>query len=188
MKYADTDILWYVLYASNGKAVKLKRYLEAASIEYFFPYYYKDVKIGRSEKYEQVALPILGNLIFAKSSKKTLDPVLKEAKLKLAIASDLYYRDYGDKRMITIPDYQMNNFIAIVENGVEPVTYLSNDEVCANKGVRVRITGGAFAGVEGVFMRINGNRRLVVTIPNLFSVATDYLPTCYVQKIEPESF
>jgi transcription antitermination factor NusG len=188
MKYADTVILWYVLYASNGKAVKVKHYLEAASIEYFFPYYYKDVKIGRSEKYEQIALPLLGNLIFAKSSKKTLDPVLKEAKLKLAIASDLYYRDYGDKRMITISEHQMSNFIAVAENGIEPVTYFSNDEVSSNKGVRVRITGGAFVGVEGVFMRINGNRRLVVTIPNLFSVATDYLPTCYVQKIEPESF
>jgi transcription antitermination factor NusG len=188
MKYADTDIVWYVLYASNGKAVKLKHYLEMASIKYFFPYYYKDVKIGGSDKYEQVALPLLGNLIFAKSSKKTLDPVLKEAKLKLAIASDLYYRDYGDKRMITIPDSQMSNFIAVAENGTEPVTYLSNDEINFSKGVRVKITGGAFAGVEGVFIRINGNRRLVVTIPNLFSIITAYIPACYVQKIETETF
>ncbi|MDR2002308.1 MAG: hypothetical protein LBQ74_04690 [Prevotella sp.] len=84
------DIFWYVLYASKGKAVKLRPYLEAASIEYFFPFYYKDVKIGRSESYERTALPLIGNLVFARSSKDILDPVLKEAKLKLAIASDLY--------------------------------------------------------------------------------------------------
>jgi hypothetical protein len=183
MKYADTDILWYVLYASNGKAVKLKYYLEAALIEYFFPFYYKDVKIGRSTNYERIALPLIGNLIFARSSKKILDPVLKDAKLKLSIASDLYYRDYGDKRMITVPDHQMRNFIAVAENGLEEVTYLSNDEV-PNRGMKVKITGGAFAGAEGVFVRLNGNRRLVVTIPNFFSIATDYIPTCYVQHIE----
>jgi hypothetical protein len=183
MKYADTDILWYVLYASNGKAVKLKYYLEAASIEYFFPFYYKNVKVGRSTNYERIALPLIGNLIFAKSSNKILDPVLKEAKLKLSIASDLYYRDYGDKRMITVPEHQMRNFIAVAKNGLEQVTYLSNDEV-PNRGMRVKITGGAFVGVEGLFMRINGNRRLVVTIPNFFSIATDYIPTCYVQQIE----
>jgi transcription antitermination factor NusG len=78
----------------------------------------------------------------------------------------------------------MRNFIAVAENGLEQVTYLSNEEVNAMKGVRVKITGGTFAGVEGLFMRINGNRRLVVCIPNFFSVATDYIPACYVQKME----
>jgi transcription antitermination factor NusG len=179
----DTDICWYVLYASNGKAAKVKPYLEAASIEYFFPYYYKDVKIGRSEQYDCVALPLLGNLIFAKSSKQILDPVLKEVKLKLAITSDLYYRDYGDKRMITISEQQMRNFIAVAKNGPEQVVYFSNEEVNLRKGVKVKITGGTFAGVEGLFMRIKGNKRLVVSIPNMFSVATEYIPACYVQPI-----
>jgi hypothetical protein len=184
MKYADTDILWYVLFAANGKATKIKPCLEAASIEYFFPIYYKDVKLGGGAKYERVVLPLLGNLIFAKSSKKILDPVLKEAKLKLAISSDLYYRDFGDKRTIVIPENQMRNFIAVAGNDQEQVIYLTNDEVNHQKGVKVRITGGTFAGVEGVFMRIKGNKRLVVSIPRLFSVATAYIPSCYVQEIE----
>jgi transcription antitermination factor NusG len=184
MKYADTDILWYVLFAANGKASKVNHYLEAASIKYFFPYYYKEVKVGGADRYERIAIPLLGNLIFANSSKRVLDPVLKEAKMKLSIPSDLYYRDFGDKRMITIPEDQMRNFIAVAENGLEQVIYLSNEDVKPNRGVRVKITGGAFAGAEGVFMRIKGNKRLVVSIPDLFSVATAYIPSCYVQEIE----
>jgi transcription antitermination factor NusG len=184
MKYANTDILWYVLFAANGKAVKIKPCLEEAAIEYFFPLYYKDKKIRDSERYERVALPLLGNLIFAKSSKNVLDPVLKYAKLKLAIASDLYYRDFGDKNVIIIPENQMRNFIAVAGNDKEQVIYLSNDEVNLRKGVRVRITGGVFAGVEGVFMRIKGDKRLVVSIPNLFSVATAYIPSQFVQTID----
>jgi hypothetical protein len=48
----------------------------------------------------------------------------------------------------------------------------------------VRITGGIFEGVEGVFMRIKGDKRLVVSIPNLFSVVTAYIPSCYVQALD----
>jgi transcription antitermination factor NusG len=184
MNYNNADILWYTLYASNGKAVKIKPCLEAASIEYFFPMYYRERKIKESERCERIAFPLLGNLIFAKSSKNILDPVLKEAKLRLSISSDLYYRDFGNKRMIVIPENQMRNFIAVAGNGQEEVMYISNDEVNLRKGTKVRITGGVFAGVEGVFMRIKGNKRLVVSISNLFSVATAYIPSCYVQAME----
>jgi transcription antitermination factor NusG len=184
MKYSNTDILWYVLFAANGKAVKIKLCLEEASIEYFFPLYYKDKKIRGSERCERVAIPLLGNLLFVKSSKTVLDPVLKEAKLRLAISSDLYYKDFGNKSMIVISENQMRNFIAVAGNDKEQVLYLSNDEVNFQKGTKVRITGGVFEGVEGVFMRIKGNKRLVVSIPNLFSVATAYIPSCYVQAVE----
>jgi transcription antitermination factor NusG len=110
--------------------------------------------------------------------------VLKEVKLKLSISSDLYYRDFSDKRIIIIPEDQMRNFIAVAGNDEEEVIYFSNDEVNLRKGVKVRITGGIFAGVEGIFMRIKGNKRLVVSIPQLFSVATAYIPLCYVQPID----
>lgn len=184
MKYDNTDILWYVLFAANGKAVKIKPCLEEASIEYFFPIYYKDRKIRGSERYERVSLPLLGNLIFVKSSKIILDPVLQELKLKLSISSDLYYRDYCDKKVIIIPENQMQNFIAVAGNEKERIVYLSNDEVNLQKGTKVRITGGAFNGVEGIFMRVKGDKRVVVSIPNLFSVATAFIPSCYVQEIE----
>jgi hypothetical protein len=129
MKYSNTDILWYVLFAANGKAVKMKPCLEAASIEYFFPVYYKERKIRGSERCERIAIPLLGNLIFAKSSKNILDPVLKEIKLQLLISSDLYYRDFGNKKMIIIPENQMRNFIAVAGNEKEQVIYISNEEV-----------------------------------------------------------
>jgi hypothetical protein len=183
MKNAETDILWYVLFAANGKAVKLKHFLEAASIEYFFPMYNKDRKIIGSMEYERISLPLLGNLIFAKSSKSVLDPVLKEAKLKLSISDDLYYRyrDCGEKRRITIAEDKMRNFIIVAKNIEKQVIYLSNDEIDLKKGVKVKITGGTFAGAEGILMRIKGDKRLVVCIPNFFAVATTYIPSQFIQ-------
>jgi transcription antitermination factor NusG len=104
-------------------------------------------------------------------------------KLRLNILSDLYYKDFGDKRVIVIPEDQMRNFIIVAGNNEEQVIYFSNKEVNLRKGIKVRITGGVFAGVEGTFMRIKGHKRLVVSIPNLFSVATAFIPSCYVQPL-----
>ncbi|MDR1181883.1 MAG: UpxY family transcription antiterminator [Bacteroidales bacterium] len=181
---SNSQVFWYVLYAANGKAVKIKPYLDAEAIEYFFPTYQKERRIRDSERCELVSLPLLTNLIFVKSSKDILNPVLKEVKLRLNISSDLFYRDFGDKRVIVIPENQMRNFIIVAGNNKEEVIYLSNKEVNLRKGIKVRITGGVFAGVEGAFMRIKGDKRLVVSISNLFSVATAYIPSCYVQKME----
>ncbi|MDR0726087.1 MAG: UpxY family transcription antiterminator [Prevotellaceae bacterium] len=184
MDYSNSDILWYVLFAANGKAEKIKPYLEAAAIEYFFPLYYKEIKIRDSERYRRVLYPLLRNLIFVKSSKDVLNPILTEVKLKLNISSDLYYRGLADKKIVIVPDHQMLNFIAVAGNEKEQVIYLSNDEVKLKKGAKVRIIGGAFEGVEGILLKIKGDRRLVVSIPSLFSVATAFIPSYYVQEIE----
>jgi transcription antitermination factor NusG len=180
----NSQLVWYVLFAANGKAVKIKPYLEEAAIEHFFPLYYAERKIRGTNRHKRVLLPVLGNLIFVKSSKKILDPVLREAREKLLISSDLYYRDFGDRKIIIIPENQMRNFIAVAGNEQEQVIYLSNEEVNLKKGAKVRITGGVFEGVEGIFMRIKGDKRLVVSIPNLFSVATAFIPSCHVQAME----
>jgi transcription antitermination factor NusG len=184
MNYSNSDILWYVLFASNGKAEKIKPYLDELSIESFFPLYYKEIRIRGTERYRRVLHPLLSNLIFVKSSRKTLNPVLNEMKLRLNISSDLYYRDFADKRIIIVPEHQMLNFIAVAGNEKERVIYLSNKDIDIKKGTRVRITGGTFEGVEGVFMRVKGDKRLVVSIPNLFSVATAFIPSHFVQIID----
>jgi transcription antitermination factor NusG len=184
LDYSSSDTLWYVLFAANGKAEKIKPYLENVAIEYFFPLYYREEKIRGTERYRRVLHPLLGNLIFVKSSQNVLNPLLNEVKLRLNISSDLYYRDFADKKIIVVPEYQMLNFIAVAGNEKEQVIYLSNDEVRLRRGTRVRIIGGVFEGVEGMFMRIRGDKRLVVSINNLFSVATAFVPAHFVQIIE----
>ncbi len=184
MYYNNKDIHWYVLFAANGKAARIRPYLESANIEYFFPMYYKEKQIKDTGRTKRVLHPMLGNLIFVKSSKNILDPFLKDIKLRLDIQSDLYYRNLGTKELIIVPENQMLNFIAIAGSKEEQVLYLSNEEVNLKKGTRIRVTGGLFEGVEGIFMRIRGDRRLVVRIPNLFSVATTFLPSRFILPLD----
>jgi transcription antitermination factor NusG len=51
----------------------------------------------------------------------------------------------------------------------------------------VRIIGGMFAGAEGVFVRVKGDRRVVVNIEGLVAVATTFVHPSMIEKItDPE--
>jgi transcription antitermination factor NusG len=181
---SDDEKFWYVLFAANGKVSKIVPYLETANIEYFFPLSFKEIKLRDTERKRLSIQPLLGNLLFVKSSKKCLDPLLNEIKLRLGITSSLYYRDKGTKNLITVPEYQMRNFIAVAGSQHQQVIYLTSEEVSFQKGARVRIISGVFEGVEGFIMRIKGDIRVVVVIPNLLSVATAYIPPRFILPLD----
>jgi transcription antitermination factor NusG len=113
-----------------------------------------------------------------------LDPILKEIKLRLEISSDLYYRDRGSKEIVVVPPREMQSFITVANAVEKKIIYLSNAEVRLKHGTKVRINGGIFAGVEGIFMRIKGEQRVVVSLPNLFSVATAFVPLEFILTLE----
>ena len=178
------SVFWYVLFAANGKAAKICNYLKSIDVEHFFPLHYKERQIGNSQRTRSTLQPLLNNLVFVKSSRERLDPHLKEIKLQFGIESDLYYRDLGTREIIIVPEIQMKNFITVAGCTKERVIYLSNEEINFKKGTRVRVIGGAFEGLEGIFMRIKGDRRVVVCIPDLLSVATAFIPTQFIFPLE----
>jgi len=186
MSYDDKNIKWYVLFAANGKAAKFCDYLKVADIEYFYPMYYQKRRIRNSERTKRFLQPVFKNLLFVKSDRSKLDPILKEIKLDFGIRSDLYYkyRDGEERKIIVVPDADMRNFMAVVRAVEEPIIYFSNGNVNLEKGTKVRIAGGAFEGVEGIYMRIKGDKRVVVSLPNLFFVATAFVPFEFIVPIE----
>jgi len=178
------SICWYVLFAANGKAAKISDYLQTAKIECFFPMCHKERRVRNSERTKRCLQPLLRNLVFVKSSRECLSPHLEIIKQRLGIESGLYYRDLGSREIIVVPEKEMQSFIAVAGSKNENIVYLSNTEVNIRKGTKVRITGGVFEGVEGIFMRIQGHKRVVVTIPNILSVATAFVPPEFILPLE----
>jgi len=178
------SIFWYVFFAANGKAVKISEYLQSVNIEYFFPMCNKEQRIRNSERTKCTLQPLIRNFVFVKSSKEFLSPHIEKIKQLFSIESGLYYRDLGSKEIIVVPEKQMQSFINIAGNKNENIVYLSNEEVNVRKGTKVRIIGGVFKGVDGIFMRIQGHKRVVVSIPNLFSVATAFVEPEFILPFE----
>jgi transcription antitermination factor NusG len=186
MSYDDKNIKWFVLFAANGKAAKISDYLKSTGIECFYPMFYQNRRIRNSERTKRFLQPIFRNLLFVKSTKSKLDPVLRAIKFEFGITSDLYfrYRDGEERKIMIVPSAEMKNFIAVVGAVEEPIIYLSNEDVKIRQGTKVRIIGGVFEGVEGIFMRLQGHKRVVVSLPNLFSVATAFVPLEFLLSLE----
>jgi transcription antitermination factor NusG len=180
------SVFWYVLFAANGKAGKISNYLKTNNIECFFPLGYKENRIRNSERTRRILEPLLRNYVFVKSSKASLEPHLQEIKRRFSITSGLYYRDLGSGEIVMVPEKQMQDFITVSRLCEERIIYLSNEEVKLEKGRKIRITGGVFEGVEGVFMRAKGDRRVIVSLPNLFSVATAFVPLEFIEPLDNE--
>ena len=66
-----------------------------------------------------------------------------------------YIMDRETRRPLVVPDRQMHSFIAVAGAYDEQIVYLDPTIVSLREGDRVRIVGGVFSGVEGIFKEIS---------------------------------
>ena len=103
-----------------------------------------------------------------------------------------YYRHYHDERRsmrkepLIVPDEQIETFRIICEAADEG-TFVSSDAIhLFERGDQVRVTRGEFAGVVGRVARFKGQQRVGIYIDGVATVATAYVPTAYLERIEFE--
>ena len=150
MDCQDTDTKWYVLRVTYQRELSTKEYLDKLDIENFVPVRVvrrRDSK-GRFSRVREVAVH---NYIFVRSTREVIDDLKT---FRLPILRYVMHQQNGENQIMTVPESQMRNFIAVAANIDEPVIFLSPEEVALSKGDKVRIKDGVFMGVEGTFMRV----------------------------------
>lgn len=168
---------WYVLKVTYQREMKVKYELDKLHIESFIPMKIKFRMKG--ERRVKELRPAIHNLIFV----HTYESQLTKYKEETAIPVNYIY-DKETRKPIIIPERQMANFIGVAGSHDEQLIYLDPNPGVWKKGTKVRITGGVFKGYEGTFLRIKGDRRLVVEIPGLIAVATGFIHPSLVEAIE----
>ncbi len=128
---------------------------------------------GRKGRYLVPAIP---SMVFVNATKESL----LQAKQRVERLQFVMSASSGGNQPLVVADKDMSDFIKVASKSVadESISYLTTDEVNIARGSRVRILGGPFDGVTGVFQRVKGhrNRRLVVTIPSIGSVTAEVSP------------
>jgi transcription antitermination factor NusG len=167
-------IKWYVLGSvSRGQELKIRDELRRESLDCFVPLCYelKQVKGQR----QRMMVPAIPGLMFVRGSLEDLKESLRFRKHGLFLRKSTFsnHEDY-----LTVPDRDMQNFIAFTEQAGERITYFAPDEIRLQPGDKIRVKGGAFDGREGIIQRIKGHRRkhLVVAIPNVVFAAVELTP------------
>lgn len=135
---------------------------------------------GRFEWLERCPLP---GYLFVHADKETFNTIVRQA-LGVYPAIQIRRSDQFRSPMI-VPDRQMASFIIVSGTEQERILYLDPERLNFEKGDRVRVIGGTFCGVEGVFMQIGGKheKRVVIQLPGLIAVATAAIPAALVEKI-----
>lgn len=178
----STNICWYPLRVTYSRELLLKEVLDAEKIESYIPMHYEYVKAGGGKSGSiRKLVPVVHNLIFVHSSLKCIE------RIKKSVASFLVVRYIFDRETrlpIVVPDNQMQSFIAVSGSYDEQVVYLDPVATSLQRGDSVRITGGVFGGVEGVVIRVKGDRRIAVCIQGVMAVATTYVHPSLIEKIE----
>lgn len=174
---------WYVLRVTYQRELSTKEYLDKLHVENFVP-----VRVVRRRdskgRFSRVREAAVHNYIFVRSTREVIDDLKT---FRLPILRYVMHQQNGENQIMTVPESQMRNFIAVAANIDEPVIFLSPEEVALSKGDKVRIKDGVFMGVEGTFMRVKNtrDRRVVVKIDGITAVATASIPSALVEKYDP---
>lgn len=168
---------WFAIRVTYNREMKVKRELDSLHIENFLPMTHRIVIRGERKIKELV--PAIHNLIFVYITATKLKSYKATTSLPIR-----YIMNRETREPIVIPERQMKNFIAVAGNISEQIVYLEPNLSNFKKGDKVKIIGGVFEGAEGYFMRIKGDRRVVVCISGIAAVATAFIHPSLVTKID----
>ncbi len=154
---------WFAMRATYGQELKAQKVLSTLCIESFVPMAYK-LTTHEGRKVKTLA-PILNNYIFVYST----PAVLFEAKKRIPYIR--YVMDHGNNKII-VPTDQMESFMRVSSANDKSAIYFAPGDINFKQDSHIRIHGGAFDGVEGRYVKIEGrrNRRLLVMLDNLVAV------------------
>ena len=125
---------------------------------------------------------VISSLMFVRTTPSQLEYIRKDHYKHLKV-----YTQPGERTPYMIPDREMDVFKFVTGMEDKNLTLIDPSAVNYKEGEHVRVTGGIFEGAEGYIKRIKGNKRLIVSIEGVVAVATSYIPTIYLEKLEKDA-
>lgn len=176
----DTIAQWYAMSAPYHKEFEAQRLLESNGVPNFLPLQYRIITSPAGKKTRRL-VPVVSNLLFAYAPRTLLQDIKSGAPF-------LQYhtrQENGRNVPIVVPQEQMQQFMAVCNTHNDRLIYMQPDEINLDRGTRVRVIGGPFDGVEGIFVKVKGARskRVVVLIPGVTAVATAEIEPQYIEVL-----
>ena len=171
---------WYALRATYSRELKVQADLQEKGVRTFIPMRWQSspARPGISQSsptgsgIQRKLVPAISSLVFVYWTRESLDSYIRS----FADARPVnYYWDRTNNAPLTIPDKDMENFIAVASTLDEDIIFLTEVSDKLREGQTVRVKEGAFKGVEGKIVRIRKSRRILVELPGMLAVASTYV-------------
>ena len=173
--------LWFAMSATFGRELKTKEFLDEKQVECFVPMRY-EIQKDKKHKTVRQYVSAISNLIFVYTTRKNI----QELKSKIPYLHYLTTQVQGRNIPITVPEYQMTQFITVCNTYNDKLVYLTPEEVNLDKGTRIRIVGGSLDGIEGTFVRVATGRkkRVIVMIEGIVGVMLSEVSDGFIQPLQ----
>lgn len=170
---------WYAMRATYGRNIMASEELGKHSIDTFIPM--RKDKVSVRGRMRTRTVPVVRDLLFV----HTCHDEIAERKKQMPYLQYIMSSDNDVRHPITVPQAQMEKFIAVCGTEDEQLLWLKPEELDLKKGDRVRVTGGVFEGQEGVLVRLPGKRAksVVVAIQGVIAVAMTTVHPSLIVKI-----
>ena len=172
---------WFVYRCPYGKELDLQKKIQTLfGVECFVPTE-KVRQKDRHGRFVWVQRCVLTGYLFVHIEREMLFQITR----RLIALRTMSRMEEGLLVPVVVRDSDMESFIRVSGNKEERIVYLDPAKLNFSKGDRVRVIGGPFVGVEGVFLQIGGKheKRVIVQLEGLIAVATAAVPAALVEKI-----
>lgn len=164
---------WFVMHVYKNEKKAEELLAMNMGLQYFIPkqhvlrtYHGKKVKIQ---------VPVIPGIIFVYASHQQIINFKK-------LYNDLQYVTWktaeGTIEYLIVPNKQMDDFIKVASCSEKEVVYFRPKEIEIRKGTPVRVHGGIFDGIEGIFVKVKGkrSRQIVILIEKITAIAVEVHP------------
>lgn len=165
-------IRWFAMLAHKQENSAEKALSGKDGLEYYIVKHYV-VRTFHGKK-KRLLVPYLANLVFVHACRRQIIAFKERYNfLKFVMCRKSTGLEY-----LIVPDRQMEDFIRVTSDYEQHVKFYRPEEINLPKGTRVRVLGGLFDGVEGVFMKVRGkrSRQVVVVVPDVMAVSVEVHP------------
>ena len=169
---------WYAFKVFFNKVFEVDRNIRERNVETFFPVI-KTYKLS-GDHHRMVQRPAISSLIFVRCSETEVWEIQKQLYGRVLLYT---HKTDGAKLASPIDEEEMRLFRLVTSVEDERLQYLDIENVNYKEGQRVRVLDGPYKGCMGYIKRIKGNRRLLVAVEGLALVATSYIPSVFLEKI-----
>lgn len=186
---------WYVLRVLYGRISKVRELFDSDGIEYYIALQKTYKRINGKNKL--VKEPILSNLIFVHVTATRVNEIVtnyvktyvKDKEKVISNYLSYYYNHFVEDRRghnppLTISDGEMESFINGTGSGSEHVMVVNPENCHFKSDELVLVTEGEFKGVIGKVARVAGQQRVIIKLTNLCLIATAYIPSAFLKRLE----
>ena len=169
---------WYAFKVFYNKVFEIDKDMRDQKVKTYFP----KVRIYNSgeDKQKISEKPAISSLIFVQCSEEKVWNLQKTFYGRVMLYT---HKNDGTKKASPVNDEEMRVFMLATSVEDERLQYLDVESVNYKEGQRVKVLDGPYKDCVGYIKRIKGNRRLLVAVEGLALVATSYIPSVFLEKI-----